>query len=132
MKHRIWARLCRVGRTSPIQISAGLWYLSVGTKDWHNYVSLGGVSGLLQIVVKHFQFCSGFAWMPHWPRFYDGPRIFRRALGSKRWTDHAVGISFWPVSFGVYWHTTCYGCSAEYSRDLTAHDERRRVEALHV
>lgn len=120
--------IARLFRASPVQVSVGRWWLSVGTKDWHNYVSLGGIE-FLGIVVGHFQFCSGFAWKPRWPHFYDGPRIFRRTLGSKRWTDHAVGIHFWPVSFGVYWHTTCYGCSAEYSQDLTAHDERRSRRA---
>lgn len=108
--------------------SVGRWHLAVGTNHWHNYVALGGVlGGLVETVLGHFQFL--FRWnggKPHWPRFYDGPYVFRRVSGIKRWAAHAVGIQFWPVAIGVYWHTTCHACAAEYGRDADAHNERRR------
>ena len=103
--------------------SVGRWWLSVGTKNWHHYVSFGGME-LLSIAIGHFHSLFMFnGGKPHWPRFYDRPRIFQHVLGpeNKRWTDHAVGIQFWPVAVGVYWHATCYDCSAEYSKDLDAH-----------
>ena len=108
--------------------SIGRWWGSIGTKGWQNYVSLGGVLGLLHIVVGHFQFLFMFnGGKPHWPRFYDGPRIFYRPSNLKRWTSHVVGIQLWPVALGIYWHTTCYGCVAEYGLDLEAYRERSRV-----
>lgn len=101
----------------------GRWWLSVGTKHWHNAISLGGTLGPLHIHWGHFQFLFMFnGGKPHWPRFYDGPYVFRRVSGLKRWTAHAAGIQFWPIAIGVYWHATCHGCAAEYGRDYDAHN----------
>lgn len=105
----------------------GRWWISVGTKSWHNYVSVGGAVGFLNFVVRHFQFTSAFNWKPHWPHVYSWP-IFRRSFApeNKRWTAVEIGILFWPVAFGIHWHATCYGCVAEYRRDYDAYYEHRR------
>jgi len=113
-----------------VEWQIGRWFLSVGTKNYDNAVTLGGTMGLLHIHFGHFQFLVMWnGGKLRWPRFYDWC-IFRHVLGpeNKRWTDHAMGVQFWPVAVGIYWHTTCYECVAEYSRDMDAHYSRLQAK----
>ncbi len=105
--------------------SVGRWYVSIGTKGWHNYVSVGGVMGFLGIVVGHFQLVTRFYWKPRRPGFYMR-QFFYRVLDSPRWTSHELGIDTWPIIVGFFWRATCYGCVEEYSRDLK---EYQRVQS---
>ncbi len=107
-----------------VAVSLYRWGFALGTKSWHNYVSLD--HGHFNVYCKHVHIIIAptRTWRPHRPNVYLAEwRKIR--IDNSRWRSTSLGVHAWPVGFALYWNATCYDCVLDYSSDLSAYDEEK-------